>query len=70
MCQHSESCDASSCAEALKLLNIQRHDFMNHLQIIHSLVQMGRMENALSYIEKISKEDNWISNVRDEYNKC
>jgi len=44
------------CSQLIRLLRIQRHDFINHLQIIHALVQLGRGEKALQYIEETSKK--------------
>jgi sensor histidine kinase regulating citrate/malate metabolism len=69
MSSYSECCDISSCAPSIKLLRIQKHDFLNHLQIIHSLIKLERTEEALNYIEKISYDDAWILNVLAEYNK-
>jgi pentatricopeptide repeat protein len=43
------------CTQLLQLLQLQRHDFINHLQVIHALLQLGRVEKALQYIEDLSK---------------
>lgn len=34
----------------------QRHDFLNHLQIVHSLIEMNDYEEASEYMEKIYSE--------------
>ncbi|MFZ5351685.1 MAG: sensor histidine kinase [Bacillota bacterium] len=34
-------------------LRAQRHDFMNQLQVVYSLMEMGDFEDAREYIEKI-----------------
>ena len=30
----------------LEVLRIQRHDFMNHLQVIYGYIQLGNLEKA------------------------
>lgn len=47
--------------ESVSLLKIQRHDFVNHLQVIHALLQLGRTEKALTYIEDLAKDSRLIS---------
>ncbi|MBP2625986.1 MAG: hypothetical protein H6Q68_697 [Firmicutes bacterium] len=49
--------------EIVKLLKIQRHDFVNHLQVIHALLQLGRTEKALIYIEELAKDSRLISDT-------
>ncbi|TCL36468.1 sensor kinase SpoOB-type protein [Anaerospora hongkongensis] len=44
--------------EVLLLLKMQRHDFINHLQVIHAMIQLGKMDKALIYIEELSKDPN------------
>lgn len=34
-------------------LRAQRHDFMNHLQVVFSLIELGEHKSAANYIEKI-----------------
>ena len=51
--------------ESVNLLKIQRHDFVNHLQVIHALIQLGRTEKALLYIEDFAKDSKWISDTLD-----
>lgn len=44
----------SSALESLNVkLRAQRHDFMNHLQVTGSLLELGDHTEALAYIEKI-----------------
>lgn len=50
-------------AESVNLLKIQRHDFVNHLQVIHALLQLGRTEKALTYIEELAKDSRLISDT-------
>ena len=47
--------------EIINLLKIQRHDFVNHLQVIHAFLQLGRTEKALTYIEELAKDSRLIS---------
>jgi len=53
--------------ESVELLRIQRHDFINHLQVIHALLQLGRTEKALMYIENLAKDSRSISDVLKTY---
>ena len=34
-------------------LRAQRHDFLNHLQVVYSLMEMGEYDEANAYIEKV-----------------
>ena len=34
-------------------MRIQRHDFLNHLQVVYSLIEMGEYEEANRYIEQV-----------------
>jgi sensor histidine kinase regulating citrate/malate metabolism len=51
------------CAELERLLRIQRHDFINHLQVVHALLQLGKTDRAMSYIEDLAKDHSLISDV-------
>ena len=44
-------------AEAERLLRLQRHDFLNHIQVLYTLLQMGKHDRALAYIQKLSAPD-------------
>lgn len=44
---------------------VQRHDFMNHVQIIHSLLQMGKSDRALKYIENMAIEGTSVNEFLD-----
>ena len=54
-------------AESVELLRIQRHDFINHLQVIHALLQLGRTEKALKYIEDLAKDASLLSDTLKVY---
>ncbi|MBU3189749.1 Spo0B domain-containing protein [Clostridium bowmanii] len=47
----------------IRLLRKQRHDFMNDLQVIYGYLQIKRPQGALDYIEKLSKENQIISEI-------
>ncbi len=59
--------DIATCTDIIKLLRVQRHDFLNHLQVIHALIQLERKEKALQYIEKLAHDPDMISNVLAAY---
>lgn len=62
-------CEVATCVDVNNLLRIQRHDFLNHLQVIHAMIQLGRDEKALEYIEKLAHDPEMISNVMATYQK-
>ncbi|GEM_PF-580473 len=39
--------------QMLEVLRAHRHDFMNHIQAIYSMAQMGMQENLASYVDKV-----------------
>ena len=47
----------------IRLLRKQRHDFMNDLQVIYGYLQIKRPQGALDYIDKLSKENQIISEI-------
>lgn len=50
--------------EALNVtLRAQRHDFMNHLQVVSSLIEMGDYHEAETYIERVYGDIQTVSNV-------
>lgn len=53
--------------ELINLLKIQRHDFVNHLQVVHALLQLGRTEKALIYIEELARDSRLISDTLKIY---
>lgn len=57
------------CEETITLLRRQRHDFINHLQVIHAMLQMGRTGKALIYMEELSKDPTLISEVLKDHVK-
>lgn len=52
--QRSALEDAYSQLEALNAtLRAQRHDFMNHIQVVYSLTEMGDTPSAMEYLDKV-----------------
>jgi len=50
--------------DALNLqLRVQRHDFLNHIQVVYSLLEMGESEEAADYLERIYTELRTVSKV-------
>lgn len=45
-----------ACEEVLRRLSRQRHDFLNHIQVVYAYLQIGKFEKALSYLEKIPEQ--------------
>lgn len=41
----------------------QRHDFMNHLQVVHGLMEMEEYEDAMHYIEQVYSDIQKINRV-------
>jgi sensor histidine kinase regulating citrate/malate metabolism len=41
----------------------QRHDFMNHLQVVHSLIEMEEYKSAGEYIEKVYGDIQRVSKI-------
>ncbi len=49
------------CDELEKLLRAQRHDFMNYLQVIRTMIQLGRTEKALKYIDDLAQNPDLLA---------
>ena len=44
-------------------LRAQRHDFLNHMQVVYSLLEMNEYEEALSYLDRLSDQFRSLSGV-------
>lgn len=50
--------------DALNLkLRAQRHDFLNHIQVVYSLLEMGESQEAADYLDRIYSELRTVSKV-------
>lgn len=47
-------------------LRSQRHDFLNNLQVVYSLMELDEYEDAKEYIERIKKTLNRILEIKNE----
>lgn len=45
-----------SAKDAIDLLRLQKHDFLNYIQIISGYLQLGNMEKATAYVQKATEE--------------
>ncbi len=50
---HMLTSTLSQVEELNKTLRAQRHDFMNHFQVVHGLIEMDEYQEARNYIERI-----------------
>ena len=44
-------------------LRAQRHDFLNHIQVVYSLLEMGESQEAADYLDRIYSELRTVSKV-------
>ena len=49
------------CPEITRLLWAQRHDFVNHIQVVHAFLQLGKVDRAKDYLEKIAKDTDIVN---------
>ncbi len=55
---------------SMELLSWQKHDYLNHLQVISGLLQLGKPEDSLNYVKKVIEEvqiTGVISKLEDAY---
>ena len=50
-------------AKMMQLFSHQRHDFLNHLQVVSGLLQMNREEQARDYIKNVAREVALLSKI-------
>lgn len=61
------------CEELERLLRAQRHEFINHIQVIHAYLQLGRVEKAMRYIEDLAKDPGLVADplrLHREHQAC
>lgn len=59
--------NTQACTELIRLLRLQRHDFINHIQVIHGFLQLGKPQRALEYIEELAKDSAMVARTLQEY---
>ncbi|MCL5935612.1 MAG: Spo0B domain-containing protein [Firmicutes bacterium] len=47
----------------LEIMSLQRHDFLNHLQVISGLVQLNKADRVKEYIKQVSTEMEKMSRI-------
>ncbi len=52
-----------SATELNRKLRTQRHDFMNHLQVVYGLMELGDYKEACAYIDRVYKDIRNISKL-------
>ncbi len=52
-----------SATELNRKLRSQRHDFMNHLQVVYGLMELGDYTEACEYIQRVYKDIQNVSRV-------
>lgn len=55
--------DKVSADIAERLLHKQRHDFLNHLQVIHAYLQIGKVERAMEYLTKAAGDRTYFDEL-------
>lgn len=56
-CDNMEVMDCPAAgSEVIKYMREQRHDFMNHIQVIWGYLQLDKPKNALEYIAELNKK--------------
>lgn len=49
--------------EMIQIIKAQRHDFVNHLQVIYGLVSLGNTVQVKTYIKTLYKDVQVTSNI-------
>lgn len=49
------------CSEIVRMLKAQRHDFVSHIQVVYALLQLGKVERARTYLEKLAKDTDIVN---------
>ena len=57
------------CPELLHMLRLQQHEYINHLQVLYSMIQMKRLETAQQYIEALAKDKD-LSGIILQHVRC
>ncbi|MBU2699795.1 sensor histidine kinase regulating citrate/malate metabolism [Sporomusaceae bacterium BoRhaA] len=49
------------CPAIIRMLRAQRHDFVNHIQVAHALLQLGKVDQAKDYLESVAKNTDMVA---------
>lgn len=55
--------DNNESLSFLKIFRLLRHDFQNHLQILYSMIQLKKYEDALKYIDDVKNNEKTINYI-------
>ena len=61
---HTEDTYQGEIKTLITSVSSLRHDFTNHIQVIHGLLQLGEMNQAQKYISSLSKEVRSIQSLK------
>ncbi len=53
--------------QIIKMINLQRHDLLNHIQVLHGFLKLGSYDEMMHYLEKITTQlqnEHYISQLR------
>jgi sensor histidine kinase regulating citrate/malate metabolism len=50
-------------SEVIKHIREQRHDFMNHIQVVWGYLQLKKPDEAIRYIARINEEFNVLGSL-------
>lgn len=69
-CKGENTLDMSqvSFEDIIKMINHQRHDWLNHIQVLHGLLQLNSYEELKQYLDKITvqlQNDHYISQLQN-----
>ena len=53
----------TSATDLNRKLRAQRHDFMNHLQVVYSLIELGEHQEALAYMDRVYQDIRSVSKL-------
>lgn len=56
-----QSTPVTICPAIIRMLRAQRHDFVNHIQVAHALLQLGKVDRAKDYLEGVAKNTNMVA---------
>ena len=53
----------SARGSIFKVFQLLRHDFQNHLQVLYSMIQLKKYEDALKYIDDVKNSDETVNYI-------
>lgn len=56
------------CEKITVALRKQQHDFINHIQVIQAYLQIGKVDRALQYLDRIAHETGVVERIIEDLN--